>query len=165
MSEPFLGEIKIVSFGFAPRGWALCNGQLLPINTNQALFSLLGTTYGGDGRVNFALPDLRGRIPIHMGNGQVLGERAGEENHTLIISEMAAHAHPVSASSADPTQGLPTGNMWANGAGAYSSATSTTSMNPASISNAGGSQPHTNMQPYLVLNFIIALVGIFPSQN
>ena len=164
MSDPFLSEIKIVSFGFAPRGWALCNGQLLPINQNQALFSLLGTTYGGDGRVNFALPDLRGRIPIHFGNGHTLGERAGEENHTLIITEMASHPHPVAASNADPNQGLPTGNMWAKGAGAYSSA-SNTSMNPASISNAGGSQPHTNVQPFLVLNFIIALQGIFPSQN
>jgi microcystin-dependent protein len=165
MSEPFLSEIKIVSFNFAPRGWALCNGQLLPINQNQALFSLLGTTYGGNGQTNFALPDLRGRIPIHFGNGHVLGERAGEESHTLIMSEMAAHVHPVSASNADPNQGLPTGNMWAKGAGAYSSVAPNTSMNPASISNAGGSQPHTNMQPYLVLNFIIALIGIFPSQN
>src|SRR5512142_2583241 len=160
MSEPFLSEIKIVSFNFAPRGWALCNGQILPINQNQALFALLGTTYGGDGRVNFALPNLQGRIPIHFGNGHTLGEMAGEENHTLSSSEMPTHVHPVSASSADPDQGLPTGNMWANGSGAYSSATPDSSMNPASISTAGGSQPHPNMQPYLVLNFIIALQGI-----
>jgi microcystin-dependent protein len=165
MSQPFLSEVKIVSFNFAPRGWALCNGQLLPINQNQALFSLLGTTYGGNGQTNFALPNLQGRIPIHFGNGHTLGESSGEENHTLNINELAAHVHPVRASNADPNQGLPTGNMWANGAGAYSGAAPDSSMNPASISNVGGSQPHTNMQPYLVLNFIIALVGIFPSQN
>ncbi len=165
MSEPFLSEVKIVSFNFAPKGWALCNGQLLPINQNQALFALLGTMYGGDGRTTFALPDLRGRIPIHMGNGHTQGERSGEESHTLNINEMASHVHPVSASNADPNQGLPTGNMWANGAGAYSSASPDSSMNPASISNVGGSQPHTNTQPFLVLNFIIALQGIFPSRN
>ena len=164
MSEPFISEVKIVSFGFAPRGWAQCNGQLLPINQNQALFSLLGTTYGGDGRVNFGLPDLRGRVPIHFGS-HTLGERAGEEIHTLIISEMPAHLHGVSARNAAPNQGLPTGNMWANAAGAYSNGSPNSTMNPASVSNAGGSQPHTNVQPFLVLNFIIALQGIFPSQN
>ena len=164
MSEPFLSEIKIVSFNFAPKGWALCNGQLLPINQNQALFALLGTTYGGDGRVNFALPDLRGRIPIHFDSFHTLGQRAGEENHTLISNEMAAHTHPVSASNADPNQGLPTGNIWANGSEAYSSSAPDGSMNPASIGGAGGSQPHANLQPYLVMNFVIALQGIFPSQ-
>src|SRR5438045_1038038 len=133
MSEPFLSEIKIVSFNFPPKGWALCNGQLLPINQNQALFSLLGTTYGGDGRTTFGLPDLRGRIPIHVGNGHTLGERAGEENHTLNISEMPSHAHPVSASNATPNQGTPAGNMWASNSGAYSSASPDSSMNPASI--------------------------------
>ena len=165
MSEPFLSEIKIVSFNFPPKGWALCNGQLLPINQNQALFSLLGTTYGGDGRTTFALPDLRGRVPIHWGGGHTLGERAGEENHTLNISEMTAHVHTVAASNANPNQGSAAGNMWASGAGAYSGSAPNTSMNPASIGNVGGSQPHTNIQPYLVLNFIIALQGIFPSQN
>jgi microcystin-dependent protein len=165
MSEPFLSEIKIVSFNFAPKGWALCNGQLLPINQNQALFSLLGTTYGGDGRVNFALPDLRSRIPIHFGASHTLGERGGEENHTVNMSEMPAHSHAFSANDATPTQGSPAGNMWASNSGAYSSASPNVSMNPTSISNAGGSQPHVNMQPYLVLNFIIALQGIFPSQN
>jgi len=164
MTEPFLSEIKIVSFNFAPKGWALCNGQLLPINQNQALFSLLGTTYGGDGRVNFALPDLRGRIPIHFGS-HTLGERGGEENHTLNIQEMTTHSHTFSANNATPTQGSPAGNMWASNSGAYSSAAPDAAMNPASISNAGGSQPHANIQPYLVLNFIIALQGIFPSRN
>jgi microcystin-dependent protein len=164
MTEPFLSEIKIVSFSFAPKGWAMCNGQLLPINQNQALFSLLGTTYGGDGRVNFALPDLRGRVPIHFGS-HTLGERSGEENHTLTSSEMPAHTHTFSASNAAPNQGLPTGNMWASNSGAYSSAPPDATMNPASITNVGGGQPHTNIQPFLVLNFIIALQGIFPSQN
>jgi microcystin-dependent protein len=165
MTEPFLSEVKIVSFNFAPKGWALCNGQLLPINQNQALFSLLGTTYGGDGRVNFALPNLQGRVPLHFDGSHTLGERGGEENHTVSISETPSHAHPVSASNAAPNQGLPTGNIWANMAGAYSSASPDSSMNPASISNTGGSQPHTNLQPFTVLNFIIALQGIFPSQN
>jgi microcystin-dependent protein len=165
MSEPFLSEVKIVSFNFAPKGWALCNGQLLPINQNQALFSLLGTTYGGDGRVNFALPNLQGRIPIHFGNGHTLGEVGGQENHTLTAQEMPAHTHTISASNAAPNQGTPAGNMWSGNSGAYSSASPDSSMNPASISNAGGNQPHTNIQPYLVLNFIIALVGIFPSQS
>lgn len=164
MTEPFLSEVKIVSFNFAPRGWALCNGQLLPINQNQALFSLLGTTYGGNGQTTFALPNLQGRVPIHIGNGHTQGESSGEESHTLTASEMAAHSHVVSASATDPTQGLPTGNIWANGAGAYSN-TPNSAMNPASISNVGGSQPHTNLQPFLVLNFIIALQGIFPSRN
>jgi microcystin-dependent protein len=165
MSEPFLSEIKIVSFNFAPKGWALCNGQLLPINQNQALFSLLGTTYGGDGRVTFALPNLQSRIPIHFGSNHTLGEMGGEENHTLIASEMPSHTHTFSASNATPNQGTPAGNMWASNTSAYSSASSDSSMNPASISNAGGSQPHTNLQPFLVLNFIIALQGIFPSQS
>ena len=164
MTEPFLSEIKIVSFNFAPKGWALCNGQLLPINQNQALFSLLGTTYGGNGQTNFALPNLQGRVPIHFGN-HVLGEMGGEENHTLISSEMPAHTHTFSASNATPNQGTPAGNMWASNSNAYSSASPDSSMNPASIGNVGGSQPHTNLQPFLVLNFIIALQGIFPSPN
>jgi microcystin-dependent protein len=137
----------------------------LPINQNQALFSLLGTTYGGNGQTNFALPNLQGRVPIHFGNGHTLGEMAGNINHTLTALEMPAHTHVVSASNAAANQGLPTGNMWTNGAGAYSSAAPDSVMNPASISSTGGSQPHTNMQPYLVLNFVIALQGIFPSQN
>jgi microcystin-dependent protein len=166
MSEPFLSEIKIVSFNFAPKGWALCNGQLLPINQNQALFSLLGTTYGGDGRVNFGLPNLQGRIPAHMGGGLTLGELGGEENHTLNISEIPAHNHvPVGSSTiANLTQAA--GNLWANvSTGLYNPAPDNTAMNPACISATGGSQPHNNMSPFLVLNFVIALQGIFPSQN
>jgi microcystin-dependent protein len=165
MSTPFLAEIKIISWNYPPKGWAFCNGQLLPINQNQALFSILGTTYGGNGQTTFALPNLQGRTPIHPGNGVILGQVAGEENHTLIISELPTHLHTLAASSAGPDQGLPTGNEWAASTSAYNSGSPNASMNPASISNVGGSQPHTNMQPYLVLNFVIALQGIFPSRN
>src|SRR5512136_626821 len=139
MSSPFIAEIRIVSFGFAPKGWAMCNGQVLPINQNQALFSLLGTTYGGNGTTTFALPDLQGRVPIHFGI-HTLGERSGQESHTLTLSEMPAHSHTFSASNAAPDQGLPTGNMWASNSGVYSSASPDSSMNPASISSVGGSQ-------------------------
>jgi microcystin-dependent protein len=165
MSEPFLGEIKIISWNYAPKGWAFCNGQLLPINQNQALFSILGTTYGGNGQTNFALPDLRGRVPAHMGNGLIEGQMVGEEAHTVIISEMPAHNHPASASSAAPDKGSPTGNEWASQASGYSTGTANTTFSPSAISNVGGSQPHTNLQPYLVVNFVIALSGIFPSRN
>ena len=165
MATPFLGEIKIISWNFAPRGWAFCDGQLQPINQNQALFSILGTTYGGDGRVTFALPDLRGRVPIHMGDGLVEGEKQGEEAHTITMSEMPAHNHTVSASSAGPDAGSPSGNEWAALASGYSTVAPNTTFAPSAITNIGGSQAHSNMQPYLVLNFIIALQGIFPSQN
>src|SRR5262252_5108228 len=163
MSTPFLAEIKIISWNYAPKGWAFCNGQLLPINQNQALFSILGTTYGGDGRVNFGLPDLRGRTPVHVGSGIILGQKGGETAHTLIMSEMPSHTHQVLASTAAANQGQPTGNFW-SATGSYGGA-SNASMNPATITNAGGSQPHQNMCPYLVINFIIALQGIFPSRN
>jgi microcystin-dependent protein len=166
MGTPFLSEIKIVSFNFAPKGWALCNGQLLPINQNQALFSLLGTMYGGDGRVNFALPDFRGRAPVHVGNSITQGERGGEEFHTLIIAEMAQHTHLVSANTGAPNQPGLAGNMWCNnGSNLYSGSNPNASMNPATGSPVGGSQPHENRQPFLVLNFIIALQGGFPSRN
>jgi microcystin-dependent protein len=164
MGTPYLSEIKIVSFNFAPKGWAFCNGQLLPINQNQALFSLLGTTYGGDGRVNFGLPNLQGRIPNHMGNGFVLGELGGEQAHTLNISELPGHNHVPVGSSAAPTVATAAGNLWASITNLYA-ATSNVTMKPACITATGGSQPHDNMSPYLVLNFVIALQGIFPSQN
>ncbi|MBE0611630.1 MAG: phage tail protein [Dehalococcoidia bacterium] len=165
MAEPFLAEIRIMSFEFAPKGWALCNGQLLPINQNQALFSLLGTTYGGDGRVNFALPDLRARVPVHEGNGHTLGERSGEQAHTLSISEMPAHTHLVQASPAPGTAVNPANAMLAAASNVYRPADSLTALNAASVTSVGGSQAHLNMQPFLALNFCIALQGIFPSQN
>jgi microcystin-dependent protein len=164
MSSPFVAEMRIVSFNYAPKGWALCNGQPLPINQNQTLFALLGTSYGGNGQTTFALPNLQGRAPLDVGGGRILGESSGEEAHTLIVSETPAHVHPVTASSAAPDAGSLANNAWAAGAAAYNS-TSNTSMNPGAISNTGGSQPHTNMQPYLVLNFVIALQGIFPPRN
>jgi microcystin-dependent protein len=167
MSTPFLSEIKIVSFNFPPKGWAFCNGQLLPINQNQALFSLLGTTYGGDGRVNFGLPNLQSRVPIHMGNGHTLGEVAGEQDHTLSLTELAAHNHVAVCSSALGTQASPSGGVWAtdnNGNAPYSTSPGAT-MSPSAIGPTGGSQAHQNMAPYLTLNFCIALQGIFPSQN
>ena len=167
MAEPFLSEIRIMSFVFAPKGWALCNGQLLPINQNQALFSLLGTTFGGDGRVNFALPDLRARTPIHVGSGHTLGERGGEQAHTLSIAELPEHTHTFNGSSSDGSQTVPSGTMLAKAAPAnpYLAPANLGAMNPASITNVGGSQAHLNMQPYLTLSFCIALQGIFPSPN
>lgn len=169
MSTPFLGEVKIVSFNFAPKGWALCNGQLLPINQNQALFSLLGTTYGGNGQTNFALPNLQGRTPVHIGNGIVQGQSAGEINHTLIAAEMTAHTHTPVGTSTAAAVSTPSGNFWAGGGQQVyfnpPPATAPANMAAQAIGNTGGSQPHNNMSPYLVLNFVVALQGIFPSQN
>jgi len=166
MSEPFLGEIKIISWNFPPKGWTFCNGQLLPINQNQALFSILGTTYGGDGRVNFALPNLQGRMPVHVGNSIVLGEQGGETAHTLNISELPANTHtPVGSSTNPPTSPGAAGMLWSSNNTKVFALTPNVAMNPASILPTGGNQPHENMSPYLVLNFIIALQGIFPSQN
>jgi len=166
MATPFLSEIKIVSFNFPPKGWALCNGQLLPINQNQALFSLLGTTYGGDGQTNFALPNLRGRLPIHVGNGHTLGETAGQTSHTVTIQELPAHNHLLNATSTAAGTNIPD-NTTVLGVvnNTYTAAANLTGLVPSEIGNAGGSQPHNNMMPYLTLNFIIALQGIFPSQN
>ena len=168
MAEPFLSEIRIMSFGFPPKGWALCDGQLLPINQNQALFSLLGTVYGGDGRQTFGLPDLRGRVPIHEGSGHTLGERGGEQGHTLAIAELPTHAHVFNASTtaAAPNTG-PGGSYLGQSSGVflYGPASNLAAMAGNAIANVGGSQAHLNMQPFLVLNFCIALQGIFPSQT
>jgi microcystin-dependent protein len=167
MAEPFLGELRMMSFNFPPKGWALSNGQLLPINQNQALFSLLGTTFGGDGQVNFALPNLRGRIPVHVGSGHTLGERAGEEAHTLSIAEIPTHTHVMQATNTPSNTAAVAGTtLLANSAPSefFTNATDNLgAMNPVSVTNAGGSQAHLNMQPFLALNFCIALQGIFPS--
>lgn len=166
MAEPFLSEIRMMSFVFAPRGWALCSGQLLPINQNQALFSLLGTTFGGDGRVNFALPDLRGRIPMHVGSGHTLGERGGAQAHTLSIAELPTHVHQLQASSSAATTSTPTTATVASassGSALYGAASNLVAMAPTALANVGGSQAHLNMQPFLTLSFCIALQGIFPS--
>ena len=165
MAEPFLSEIRVFSFVFPPKGWATCDGQLLPINQNQGLFSLLGTTYGGDGRVNFALPDLRGRTPIHEGSGHTLGERAGQESHTLLLQELPSHEHLVMGLPGAGDSANPTGGVLAQGLNLYSQGAPTTTLHPSASKTVGGSQPHANMQPYLVLNFCIALQGIFPSQT
>jgi len=166
MAEPFLSEIRIMSFNFAPKGWAMCNGQFMPINQNQALFSLLGTTFGGNGQTTFALPDLKTRTPIHVGSGHTLGEKGGEQAHTLTLSEMPAHTHVLSGTSTAGNAILPTGNLLARSVTQiYIAPQNLVAMNPATISNVGGSQAHTNMQPYLTLNFCIALQGIFPSPN
>jgi microcystin-dependent protein len=167
MGTPFLGEVRIAAFGFAPRGWALCNGQFLPINQNQALFALLGTTYGGNGQTNFALPDLRGRVPIHVGAGFTQGQRAGAEAHTVTIAEMPTHVHVLHGTSNTGTQAIPAGNLLAATPSQMYHAfdTAAVALAPAAIANVGGTQPHTNMQPFLTLSFCIALQGVFPSQN
>ena len=164
MAEPFLSEIRIMSFSFAPKGWALCNGQLLPINQNQALFSLLGTTFGGDGRVNFGLPDYQGRTPIHVGSGHTLGERGGEQSHTLSIAEIPTHTHVANASSNDGGVIIPAGNLLARSASQlYIQPANLGAMSAPTVANTGGSQAHLNMQPFLTILFCIALQGIFPS--
>jgi microcystin-dependent protein len=168
MSTPFLGQLLLASWNFATKGYALCNGQLLPINQNEALFSLLGTTYGGNGMQNFGLPNLQGRTPIGFGNGTVLGQAAGEEAHTLVAAEVPSHSHALQAATAAANIISPGGNLLAATAGAatpYTGASGLGAMNPATISDAGGSQLHENRQPFLVMNWGIALQGIFPSRS
>jgi len=166
MAEPFLGEIRLMSFSYAPQGWALCNGQFLPINQNQALFSLLGTTYGGNGVITFALPDLRGRVPVHVGNSHVLGERAGAEAVTLTVNQVPGHTHGVRVRSA-ATGGVstPSGNYLGGGNNVYGTGAPTATLSAATVGSVGGSQPHLNMQPFLTISFCIALQGIFPSHS
>ena len=167
MSQPFIGQIMMFGFNFAPRGWAQCNGQLLAIQQNAALFSILGTTYGGNGTTNFQLPNLQGRTPLHFGQGpglsqRTLGQVGGAEAHALITAELPSHSHTVAASTATPTASSPAGNFWAQG---RYSATGNAPMNAADVSNVGGGQGHENRSPYLTVNFCIALSGIFPSRN
>lgn len=165
MSEPFLAEVRIVGFTFAPRGWAFCDGQILPINQNQSLYSLLGTTYGGDGRTSFALPDMRGRTPIHVGDGHQQGQKSGGETVSLTIAEIPGHNHTAVASSATADQATPGGNLLAKtGENIYGASASTT-LDTGSITHTGSGQGHENMQPWLALNFCIALTGLFPSRN
>jgi microcystin-dependent protein len=165
MSTPFLSEIKIFSFGFAPKGWAACNGQLLPINQNQALFSLLGTNFGGDGRTTFGLPNLQGRTPLHAGNGQYLGGTGGEQNHTILISELPTHTHTWGVTTSAANQPGPASNVLGAAAEYNTAASNLTPMYPGVLTTVGGNQPHENMQPFLTLNFCIAMSGIFPTQN
>jgi microcystin-dependent protein len=166
MAEPYLAEIRIMSFAFPPQGWALCDGQLLPINQNQALFSLLGTTFGGDGRVNFGLPDLRGRTPIHVGASHTLGERGGEQAHTLAVAELPQHVHAMSGSATNADVVSPTDNVVAQTSQRYGPPAQLTALDASTNGSIGGSQAHLNMQPFLTLSFCIALSNaIFPSQS
>jgi microcystin-dependent protein len=170
MAEPFYGEIRMTAFNFPPRGWALCNGQLLPINQNQALFSLLGTTYGGDGRTTFALPDLQGRVPVHAGGGSVqLGEKSGSETVTLAGSQVPAHAHAILGSANQANSTNPAGRVLAQkprgGANVFGGAANTTLAPETLATSAGVAQPHDNVQPFCAVNFVIALIGIFPTRD
>ncbi|GEC88325.1 phage tail protein [Brevibacillus brevis] len=171
MAEPFLGEIRMFGGDYAPQGWALCNGQILSISEYDTLFSLIGTTYGGDGQTTFALPDLRGRIPLHQGKNPstgttyVMGEKNGVESVTLTVSQLPAHTHTVHASSQPGTQNSPANAVWAKNAQQYSANAPDGVMNASSLSAVGGNQPHSNLMPYTVINFIIALYGIYPQQN
>lgn len=167
MATPFLGEVRMFGFNFAPRGWAYCNGQIMSIQQNSALFALLSTTYGGDGRTTFGLPDLRGRVPMHTGSGYVQGQRAGTENVTLTVNQIPSHTHSVQANktAGANNQLNATGNFWANSGNNTFSSNKNSTMAPGTVSPAGGSQPHSNLSPLLVVNMCIALQGIFPSRN
>ena len=166
MAEPFLGEIRIMSFNFAPKGWAQCNGQFMPINQNQALFALLGTMFGGNGQTTFGLPDFRGRTGMHVGAGFNQGQALGQEFHTVTLSELPAHTHMAQASSTTGNQPVPTNNLLArNTDNVYQTAGNLVTLNAGTIPPVGGSQPHENRSPFQVLNFCIALIGIFPSRN
>ena len=168
--ECFIGEVRIFAGNFAPRNWALCDGQLLPINQNQALFSILGTTYGGDGRTNFGLPDLRGRVPIHAGNGpgltpRTLGAKGGEEAHVLTVQEMPSHTHTLNARNQRGNTNIPSGNVLARKKNFYSTQPQNAILSNGAIGTTGGGQAHNNMPPFQALNYIICLQGIFPSRN
>ena len=164
--DPFLGEIRIFSFDFAPQGWAACNGQLLKIAQNSALYALLGTKYGGDGKTTFGLPDLQGRVPLDVGAGFAVADKGGEVNHKLLPNEVPPHTHPVYANSLAPTAGLPTGNLWAQAENAYQQpGPADVTMNQAALGSTGGDAEHTNLQPYLTLNFMIAVIGLFPTRD
>ena len=167
MSEPFVGEIKMFAGNFAPRNWAFCDGQMLPISQNDALFSLLGTIYGGDGRTTFGLPDLRGRVPVHKGNGLNLGQKSGSESVTLTANQIPAHNHHLQASADHADQASPANTVTARSArvDAYAEGPATVNLNSAAVSSFGGGQGHNNLQPYLCVNFIIALYGIYPSRQ
>jgi microcystin-dependent protein len=167
MGSPFVGEIRMFGGNFAPAGWMFCEGQLLPITEYEVLFNLIGTTYGGDGQTTFALPDLRGRVPIHVGIGFIQGQRSGVETVTLTVNQAPQHSHPLLASTAQGLQGNAAGSLPAasNTVSIYKASTPSTPMGGQAIGSAGGSQPHSNMQPYLCVDFIISLFGIFPSQS
>jgi microcystin-dependent protein len=166
MAQPYVGEIRMFGGNFAPAGWAFCEGQLLPISENETLFNLIGTTYGGDGQSTFALPDLRGRLPMHQGNGFTLAETGGVESVTVTVNQIPAHSHPMLASNDIPTQSNPQNNLTGQAAAKfYRAGSPSVFLNAASISSVGGSQPHSNLQPYLCVDFIISLFGIFPSQT
>ena len=166
MAQPYVGEIRMFGGNFAPAGWAFCDGSVLPISQYEVLFNLIGTTYGGDGQNTFALPDLRGRVPVHQGGGFVIAQMAGEESHTLTLNQIPAHTHPAQVTSGPGTTQSPVGEVWAQWSSPqFSDQAPNAQMNAAAVGNAGGSQPHENMVPYLVVNFIISLFGIFPSQT
>lgn len=165
MSEPFISELRLMSLNFPPKGWLECNGQLLPINQNQALFSLLGTTYGGNGQTTFALPDLRGRVPLHVGGGFTQGTQTGQELHTLTLAELPAHTHALQASSVSGDQAVPTNRLLAGANNLYRAPSDPTTLNPASLAPFGGGQAHENRHPFLTLNWCIAVIGVFPSRN